>query len=279
MELTKAIDWLCEYARSLLKDESSRSNELHLKSLGEMSLFLMVVKNDFKVEIGDTLNEFYNIVSELYQKLESYTDDKLALAQINLCMYKCGIKKSLDKSDLDIIYSFQNKTNESIEVAYLLGIIGHPMPDRYWNEVLVKIIYDLLRGDEDKHRLYIYHLTHIIFFSTEFGTKKIEIENKKINQSLIDMVDLSIDKCIIDEDWDIAVELILSKVFLSSSESWYSDCKCSTEKIFKNQKYDGSFISDGDISRKIDLTGSWNRYSIFHTTIITTMLYLCKFRN
>lgn len=279
MELSKAIDWLCEYASSLLNDESSGNNELHLKAIGEISLFLMVIKNDFKIDMGDMLNDFHIIASELCQKLQGYTDDKLAIAQINLCMYKYGIKNSLDRDDLEVIYSFQNKTAESIELAYLFGILGQPMPEKYWDGALVNIIYALLKENEDKYRLYLYHLTHIIFFGTEFGTKKIELENKKINQSLIDLINLSIDKCIIDKDWDLAVELILSKVFLSSSKLWCLDYDIYTERIFKNQRKDGSFISDGNISRDIDFTSSWNRYSVFHTTTITVMLYLCKFRD
>lgn len=279
MDLPKAIHWLCEYASSLLKDESSSSNELHLKAIGELSLFLMVIKNSFNIDMGDKLDGLYDITNELCQKLESYTNDKLAIAQINLCIYKCGINDSLSSSDRGIIYSFQDKTNESIEIAYLFSVLGDAMPDQYWDSALVNIIYSLLKDSEEKYRLYMYHLTHIIFFSTNFGKRELEIENKNINQSLIDIVNLSIYKCMNSKDWDLAAELILSKIFLSSSKLHSSCCSRYAEEIFKNQKNDGSFISDGDISREIDFTNYRNRYSIFHTTTVTIMLYLSKFRN
>lgn len=273
MDLAKATNWLSEYIDCLLSDKYSGNKEYLSKAVGEYSLMLMIIK---KYQLGgehEELNNLQKLIPNIKQKIDYVSDSKLEKAQILLCLESSENMNSLNFSEITSKYEH---IHNNIELAYIINQCGVDLPRDFWEWQLAKVLRDFLDGCETNYREVLYHFTHIIFFATNFGNDKFCVKTVGLLKASEEILLRSAKNSILEQDWDLAIELVISLFAIKSTSAENIALEEITDVLLENQRADGAYVSDGEPKNKPDLFSSKNAYSIFHTTTIAVILSLLR---
>jgi len=253
--------WVVNYfSETLLEIDPLIDKTIFYKSIGEFTLFCYLLKrNDLLI------SDYLNLINKA-SKLD-YKD------------YVGGIYiKKLIAICLDINYCNNNKEiiedYSSIEELYFISIFNSINCNKEWDQQVLEFISVIKKEGLDIKSLY--HLTHLIFFSSNFGFNMYWIKcDNQIKRVIIDILYLGLSKCKISQNWDLLNELYLCFIFIEKEFiTNFSQEIFSSFSLYKS-KY-GWYLSDGnnlkfyeDNFSKLNFK---HLYSIFHTTIITELL-------
>lgn len=274
VDLAKAIKWLSEYTNCLLLDNCSRSREYLSKAVGEFSLLLMIIKQSQLTNSMGDLDGLDRLIPTIKENIDDISKSDLEKAQILLCLSFYETDKKPKQSIIDEIVSKKEHISNNIELAYIISQCGVSLPLNYWDSQLVKVFCELLNGKESNYRKVLYDLTHVIFFATNFGCRIFPVKTACLLKTSVEILFKAVEKSILEQDWDLAIELLIALVVIQSGEIENQEMLSLTQTLLKNQRADGAFVSDGNPKGNPETISHRNAYSVYHTTAIAVILNL-----
>lgn len=274
MNRENAISWIFEYINCIL-EECTVFSEAYTKALGEYSLLLSILRNNTPLEWSVILNK------PISQKIIDQLEQKKTLFSKSLehCQLAKFLSIALDKEFLsvdDINQSIKKlPIGEfiSIEHYYLMEVIGFKPEKKFWESATLNFFsYVSNYGIDVAHQ---YHMTHLVFFSTNFGQCEIPIASGQ-KSILIDIIYKSLKLAIKDLNYDLITELCLAGLLLDSDFFKLSITKEALNLLINCQSDKGWVISDNSIRYDLSILNSKNikkiKYSLFHTTCVILVL-------
>ena len=172
-------------------------------------------------------------------------------------------------NDLDV--SILNNNVQGLEYRFLRSEF---LNEGYkWSESLVNTFKKIEANGFNLKNAYL--LTHIIFYSTCFGRSSYWKYKNKLICILSDILDVFEEISRKECNWDLLREIYLSKIYLNIEDVSVIKSHFRNENsiILSSQEW---FLSDGVrlkyFERKYKTLTHKERYSLFHTTIISLLL-------
>jgi hypothetical protein len=162
--------------------------------------------------------------------------------------------------------------DRSLEVAYISSKFGMKLPTGYWSKKLVSILSNVFHRSNtpSQIRIYLYELTHIVFYGTDFGKSKPDIFTFP---SLPCILKGLFEQLFSQEEWDISVEILLALEFLRKSHGHAFDETIIHGKCLF-QSTEGAIISEG--SKFPEIPTESQEYSLYHTTILALVWHAVR---
>jgi hypothetical protein len=296
---SKAINWIFSNRNQFLSLEKAEDFNDHIKRMGELVLLCQLYKTimprtlnlqiDKLLYLGiKKLNE-PDYVEQIIRSSNRFVSSLIPFATICCSLYKCKyeikplsdilsklvetrypILRDLPPSRLmDLCYSLDTMSisNSFPKVASLFKktLLAKNPPILYLSQ------------------LDVYAITHIIFYLSNFGLRKIEETTTSQMHYICWLIDALMGLFLYQKNWDIVAELLMCHQCLN----FYSEPLCSIawNNLMRTQKEDGSLTGATSTGLTIndEIKGS-NNYEFkenYHTTIVTlaaSLLY-CKAPN
>lgn len=276
MNRSSAIAWVNQYLLRLTDEGcgSGRIAGLHLKAIGEYALLLSLIRQFSPEEWQELIKfEVTRCIASEIKKMD------LRSSQLK----ECQLAHFLDQAFSQDTYFCAEKyriisriDNEcvSIEHAFLMESVGLYVHQSYWLDASLQF----LRSSECSGigTSEFYQLTHLVFFSTQFGMRDIPIP-KLVKRALYCLVTRAIDHALTDKNCDLLAEVCISAILLDNKFSKSTRCRRALELLGQSQSAIGWFLSDYSCqSLSTDLSfniqNEWIAYSLFHTTCVCILL-------
>lgn len=122
---------------------------------------------------------------------------------------------------------------------------------------------------------YQYHMTHLVFFSTNFGQREMPVssDHKSI---LIDITYKSLEFAVKDLNYDLITELCIAGLLIDAQFIKSPIVQNALKLLVNSQSDKGWMISDDSISHDLSILSNGNikkiKYSLFHTTCVVIVL-------
>lgn len=251
--LCKAHRWLCEYVGELNYSECSRNTDLSLKLVGEFSLLCYLMKR-----MGKLPADFTDVLHKVTQTIpQSFHFGPF----IKSC-FDVPIEKHLISD------------KKGIEHSYLRYLFVGERPN--WAQSICVHLDSMTKKEEGISRESAYLLTHLIFYSTDFGKSDYWKTYPDLKMVLKDILKLCEDKYREAQNWDLLRELYLSKLYLSPElSSEIAQAVSSEDRLVASEQ--GWFLSDGLRLKHYEANYLYlseeEKYSLFHTTLVSLLLY------
>lgn len=281
---TKATEWISGYvsnmAADLLRGESLISKALTLKILGEFSLFIFLHGKNARETRRVIPSHLVKTFNQVAAYVGSVTPNELGcrnieLNQIRLCLGLSGLGSLSIENDVTRIQTIKpDEDNISIEHAYILGVSGKEQNKEYWSIAASMLMKEML--NDGASRKWLYQLTHLVFFNSNFGSNKPSLGMASVLiSSIYDICRSTFFDAVQNKDWDLAIELALACSYLRDENSIDSDMQLHiTDSILKQQLANGCVLSDGEWRDMPSKFNSKLSYSLFHTTTVAILLLL-----
>jgi hypothetical protein len=156
--------------------------------------------------------------------------------------------------------NFPYSSSLPFELAYVQTKINNDYDERYWDVRSATAVMEIMSGSESNHRLLIYELTHVIFFSTDFGSYQPKFSSiPAIRVILISLINQLLPQL----EWDLLTELAISLICISPQHDDYREI---LSKIILTAGDDGLIFSEGLPSQTSQ--SPRHVYSRYHTTLV-----------
>ena len=284
MNRSNAMNWISEYVHCILAECGPDSlSGLHFKALGEYSLLLSILRshnpNEWKCildsqnsqKIASQLKDNSNFCSELLEHCQLAKFMEIALNQEFLPPKKL----------LETIKKQPSSNLVSIEHYYLMETAGLQSGPGFWMDATLAFLSHVATHGIDVADQY--QLTHLIFFSTDFGKREMAVpyEQRRILHQLIHR---SLDLAIEDVNCDLVAELCISGLLIERAFLASSLAQNALALLVESQSDEGWLMSDYSAYQDSPPLSRNERkktkYALFHTTCITIVLdTLMKKRN
>jgi hypothetical protein len=253
--------WAIHYLSEILSlSDDGIVKNLKFKSLGEFSLFCYLLKRDNLLS-QEYLDVIQNITSKEY---EGYEGKKVINGLICYCL---ETKLPFDKEE-------KSKEFNSVEELYFTSIFHHIECDKCWDRQIVEFI-DLIQNQGLSSES-LYFLTHLVFYSSDFGGNIYWTKfNGKIVSVILDVTKAGIVSCKKSKNWDLLFELYLSLIFISREQALNLKAEIYSLLKYNKSKF-GWYLSDGSNLKSYEKNFKQlkinHAYSLFHTTLIAELL-------
>jgi hypothetical protein len=253
--------WVIKYLLEILSNgNSTLDKDIKYKSIGEFTLFCFLLKRD-NLLIPDYLNLVRKMNGLDYKE---YKGKKYIKGLICLCLETIALDK---KKEI-------KKEFNSIEELYFISVFHKINSNSSWDKAIIEFI--CLTQREGLNIASLYNLTHLVFYSSDFGHSDYWTKvNQKLMSIILDIIEVGITKCKRFKNWDLLVELYLSLIFIHREQIFNLQdemCKC----IHFNKSKFGWYLSDGDnlkfYEENFNTLNINHVYCIFHTTLVTELL-------
>jgi hypothetical protein len=248
--------WLNSYIKDLIISNSS-NDELLSKALGEFSLYCFFLKRN---NCLDSTNK--EILTSIFNKYVN-------LNHLSYFTFYC-----LDKDYSNLNYTLDTKC---LELFYINSFFFKKEMD--WNSYY----YDYIKDINEKGITIdnTYFLTHIIYYSEDFGLSSLSL-NGKLLIIIKNILELSETKFRNLHNWDVLREIYLSRCIIDESYNKKVYKLIEDENKFIKSKF-GWYLSDGKnieyYEKNYNLLSSRQKYSLFHTTLVSKLLEKSLFLN
>jgi hypothetical protein len=245
-------EWIVNYLSIEVIANKSFDKDLLAKLLGEFCLFCYLVNRERKLP------------KALYDLLKKIEKTYVSLSHFDVLLESClgktpnliNIKNNLQAMEIGFLkYEFLDiKSN--------------------WAECICQYIKLLNADSINSNNSYL--LTHIIFYSTNFGTTNYWQERPSLLNVILELLDLCEQKFRIENNWDLLREIYLSQLYVGSRN------KDSLVLVLESEDYviksiQGWFLSDGTridhFEKNYNKLSYQEKYSLFHTTVISLLLW------
>lgn len=245
------MNWINSFIQSEVLVHSSINEELRTKASCEYILYCYINQSFTHLDI-DTVSTLKKI--ETTSKLEYYKP------LLDVC---------LNRNNGEFVEKI-----DCLESKYVQSIFNKDFDFIYWTNIIIHYIKSFLSKGLDTENSY--NLTHIIFYSTNFGLNEYSSEmNAQIKSILIEFVELAINRARKDFNWDLIRELYLCLIILAPIKLFEVSKSVSLEDKRIKSKY-GWYLSDGNnrlfYEQNYDNLCLKEKYSLFHTTLICSIL-------
>lgn len=245
------MNWVNSFVCNEILVCNSINKELQTKSCCEFLLFCYNLKL-----IGKLDYERINLL----KLFESIVDIQFYKPLYQICT------NDLENIETDKMECIENKFIESV-------VTGYDNYD-YWLSLLNKHLMAIVKTGLNKQS--IYNLTHIVFYSTNFGNNdfinRINIDIKKIIE---DILKICITFCEKNYNWDLLREVYLSMYYFDTvyNNEFKTRIKSENKHIKSNM---GWYLSDGlnleYFENNYHELSFIQKYSLYHTTLICELL-------
>jgi hypothetical protein len=296
---SKAINWIFSNRNQFLSLEKAEDFNDHIKRMGELVLLCQLYKTimprtlNLQIEkllylVIRKLNE-PDYVEQIVRSSNRFVSSLVPFATICCSLYKC---KYEIKPLSDILYKLIEikypilrdlPPSRLMDLRYSLDAmsISNSLPKMaslFKKTLLAKNPPILYLSQFD-----VYAITHIIFYLSNFGLRKIEEMSISQMHYVRWLIDALMGLFLYQKNWDIVAELLMCYQCLN----FYSQPLCSIawNNLMRTQKKDGSFTgatSPGlTIKDEIKEPINYEFRENYHTTIVTLVasLLYCKTPN
>ena len=163
---------------------------------------------------------------------------------------------------------------ECVENKFIESTVQGYINYDYWLSLTNKHLYNIILNGLEKKS--IYRLTHIIFYSTNFGTNDFIAKiDSRIKNIILDILIVCSNYCERKQNWDLLRELYLSLLYVEPSYQLFIQKKLRVEDR-KIKSRMGWYLSDGEnlafYEKQYSQLAFIQKYSLFHTTLICELL-------
>ena len=276
MNRSNATYWISEYVHCILAECSSDSlSELHFKALGEYSLLLTILRSH-------SPNEWRLILdSPKFKKVASRirTSCNFRSESLEHCQLAQFLAIALDQDFLprgDILETIKKPPASnlvSLEHYYLMEVAGLQGAPDFWMDATLAFLSNAFT-----HGVNIadqYQMTHLIFFSTDFGRREMAAPYAQ-QRILLQIIDRSLELAIKDVNCDLVAELCISGLLIDSNFLASSLAQNSLALLAESQREEGWLMPDYSAYQDSTQPNPNERgnvqYALFHTTCVAIVL-------
>ena len=185
-------EWILDYIKAEVLKNNFFDKELLVKLFGEFCLYCYLLKRDN--ELTENNIELLKIIDTNYGSLSHF----------NILLDSCVGKP--------ISFVFPNEASSAMELSFLKSEFLNIKLN--WIECFLRYIE--IVSEEGINTKNAYLLTHIIFYSTNFGTITYWSSYEKLLAIITNFLEIFEDVFRIDHNWDLLREIYLSKIYLKS---------------------------------------------------------------
>lgn len=288
LNLERATAWTVAYIDDFLKREFQtaprESCGVVLKSVGEFVLFSDILLNRISEPVFSCA-KYADIVratcERLVERLEWFQYLQNREIEYFEIVYFLGRALKTDLIPLSHIQEHAaicSNQRISLEHAFFMECLGLTIPQIYWQLATLELLQVI--GLEGFSLKWMYQMTHLVFFASDFGRSSLMID-PHLSKIIRDLLKEALKLTMNSQNWDLTAELAISLLFLDyvDIDKDYSliDSACLT--VFSQQSISGWVLSDGELLpngwiNNLNLHDSKTRYSLFHTTIVSILLFV-----
>ncbi|WP_109299865.1 hypothetical protein [Aquimarina sp. AU474] len=244
--------WIYDFISKDILVNTSENSVLITKSLGEFSIFCFLLQEKERLP-----KDYLPLLKEI--------DNRKVLTNYHTVFLKNCLK----------CYNYHNyitePSEEGLEIDYIKSKFFQKKGN--WHNKLISLLYQIRSKGIDIHNSY--YLTHIIFYSTDFGKNTYWDSHPKIRNIILEILTICEKKFYSDLNWDILREIHLSRIFIDNKAHLDVLIKFENENTFI-QSDQGWFLSDGNKLKKYENAYKSlkleEKYSLYHTTLISVIL-------
>ncbi len=248
----KPVNWIFDFISKDILASKSISKDLLAKASGEFSLLCFILNEESRLP-------------KKYLKLLKIIDNKNILPEYHGIFTKYCLENTID------FQSIRKSDAKGLEIDYIKSIFYNE--NHNWFGKFLFYLKDI--ESKGIGTANTYYLTHIIFYSTHFGSNDYWNEQLKMKTLCLEVLSLCIDKYNVQKNWDLLRELYLCQLYMDNNLIDHVKQVFDRENRSIKSKQ-GWYLSDGNRLNHYEthyssLT-SEEKYSLYHTTIISLIL-------
>jgi hypothetical protein len=270
----RALSWMTSYLEAMI---STQDDGLRTKALGEFALLLSLLhayQESLTHQEQACLRDAHRTIEHLCDEFVVFTSASLEHCQIAHFLSRAGCTRYLDPNEIcrRVAVCPPSKLI-SIEHAFVMEEVGLQLPVNFWKRAATALLSEVTRTGIT--RTWMYQLTHLVFFATQFGSRKFYL-GTLLTRALRTLIHTSVEIVSKEGNFDLLAELALSAKFahVHPKKKLYSMLRNSCGLINVHQDSAGWVISDTSMPFHSKKWNKYQEYSLFHTTTVCLLLAL-----
>lgn len=248
--MTTSQQWIYDFILTDVLASKSIPKDLLVKALGEFTIFCFLIKRT------EPLPEAFITILKKIEALDILFD------------YHCLFLKSCIGDNSFVV---TDKSHEGLEIYYIKNVFYNTQHN--WNDMLVRFLNQISRQGITLPNTY--YLTHILFYSTDFGYKNYWDRQPTVKAVATDVLQLCEAKFRAEENWDILREVYMCQIYLTPESVTKIAENIKSEDMLIKSKH-GWYLSDGlnlsCFEKYYNKLTANMKYSLYHTTVISLLL-------